>query len=340
MSDSSSPGLATKPEPPATEPKVRLGVSACLMGERVRYDGGHKQDRFLIRTLGRHVDWVHVCPEVEIGMGTPRPTIRLEGTVEDPRLVEPKSGTDHGPKMKDWARGKLEHLAKQNLHGFVLKKGSPSCGLERVRVYPDPRPGSGGAPAERKGRGIFATELVKRFPILPIEEEGRLSDPRLRENFIERIFAYRRWTELLRDEPNRGALVRFHSRQKFALLAHSPQLYRELGRLVGGAGKRPWGELSAEYGTKLMQCMSVMSTPGKHRNVLEHLAGFLKEHLDRDDKAELGDTIEQYRAGLVPLIVPLTLLRHHLRRNPVNEWAREQTYLSPYPRELMLRNHV
>jgi uncharacterized protein YbgA (DUF1722 family)/uncharacterized protein YbbK (DUF523 family) len=327
-------GDTGEPEP-GTGPKVRLGTSACLMGERVRFDGGHKQDRYLIHTLGRYVEWVHVCPEVEVGMPIPRPTIRLEGVLEDPRLVDPKNGTDWTAQMKEWSQERLEGLAELDLHGFVLKKGSPSCGLHRVRVYPD-----NGAPPERKGRGVFAAALVERMPLLPVEEEGRLSDPRLRENFIERIFAYQRWMRLLRDEPTPKALVAFHSRQKFAYLAHSPQHYRELGRIVADAGKTPWDELVTAYGAKMMECLSRMATPGKHRNVLEHLMGFLKEHIDAGDKAELGDTITQYRRGLLPLVVPLTLLRHHLRRHPVKDWAVEQSYLNPYPRELMLRNHV
>jgi uncharacterized protein YbgA (DUF1722 family)/uncharacterized protein YbbK (DUF523 family) len=321
---------AVQPEGPA----IRLGASACLLGELVRFDGGHKQDRFLLHTLGQYVQWVPVCPEVAIGLGTPRPSIRLEGRAADPRLVEPTSGADLTERMRTWSRKQVEELAAADLHGYVLKKNSPSCGLFRVRVY-----GKGGVPT-KDGRGIFADELVKGLALLPVEEEGRLSDPRLRENFIERMFAYQRLRSMLRDHATPKGLVAFHTRHKFALLAHDPERYRALGRLVADAGSRPWEELSTEYAKGFMECLATMATPGRHVNVLQHVAGHLKEHVDAGDRAELVDVFDRYGRGLVPLIVPLTLLRHHLRKHPVGDWAREQVYLNPYPRELMLRNHV
>lgn len=221
-----------------------------------------------------------------------------------------------------------------NLHGFVFKKDSPSSGLFRVRLYD-----KNGVP-NREGQGIFAGEFVKRFPLLPVEEEGRLHDMRLRENFIERVFIYRRWTQLLEQEPTPGGLVRLHTTLKLTLMAHSPAHYQELGQLVAQAGKLPWPELTDTYARQLMEGMRILATPGKHANVLQHLMGYLKEQLSPEDKQELLGLIEDYRNGLTPLIVPLTLLRHHLNRHPVPDWVHQQVYLHPYPKELLLRNHV
>jgi uncharacterized protein YbgA (DUF1722 family)/uncharacterized protein YbbK (DUF523 family) len=316
------------------EPLVRLGVSTCLLGESVRFDGGHKRDPFLTNILGRYVEWVPVCPEVEMGMSIPRESIRLEGAPETPRLVAIRSRTDYTETMKAWSQGRLEQLAALNLHGYVLKKDSPSCGLFRVRVYDHHNM------PQRKGRGIYAEALVKRLPLLPVEEEGRLNDQRLRENFIERVFAYYRWTRLLEEEATPGGLVRFHTAHKLTLMAHSPAHYQQMGQLVAQAGKLDWDELTAAYGRMLMEGLGVMGTRGKHVNVLQHLMGFLKDHLGKEDKAELVGLIEDYRRALVPLIVPLTLLKHHLNRHSVPGWVHQQVYLKPYPKELMLRNHV
>jgi uncharacterized protein YbgA (DUF1722 family)/uncharacterized protein YbbK (DUF523 family) len=316
------------------EPTIRLGVSTCLLGEQVRYDGGHKLDQFLVNTLGRFVEWVPVCPEFEVGLGVPRESLRLIGNPEAPRLIAPKSGQDYTERMQTWALKRLEELAAVKLHGFVFKKNSPSSGLFRVRVYNDK-----GMP-KRVGTGIFPREMMKRFPLLPLEEEGRLHDMQLRENFIERVFVYYRWTCLLEEDPTPGGLVRFHTAHKLTLMAHSPSHYQEMGRLVAQAGSLPWEELAETYGRLLMGGLEVLGTPGKHTNVLQHLMGFLRDALSREDKAELLGLIEDYRQGLVPLIVPLTLVRHHLRRHPVPDWVHQQAYLTPYPKELMLRNHV
>ena len=317
-----------------SEPVIRLGISTCLLGERVRYDGGHKLDRYLTGTLGQFFEWVPVCPEVEIGLPTPRESMRLVGDPESPRLIAPKSGADYTDRMKDWARGRLEELATMDLCGFVAKKDSPSSGLFRVKVYNEH------GMAQRNGTGVFPRELMIRFPLLPLEEEGRLNDMPLRENFFERVFAYYRWTRMLDVEPTPGGLVKFHTAHKLTLMAHSPKHYSEMGRLVADAGKRDWDELTAEYGAMLMEGLSVMGTRGKHVNVLQHLMGFLKNHLSSEDKQELLGLIEDYRQGLLPLIVPLTLLKHHLNRHPVPGWVHQQVYLNPYPKELMLRNHV
>ena len=313
---------------------IRLGISTCLLGENVRYDGGHKLDRFLANTLGQYVEWVPVCPEVGIGLPVPRESLRLVGDHENPRLVAPKSGLDYTETMQTWARERLEQLAAVQLHGFVFKKDSPSSGLFRVRVYDQ-----NGVPS-RVGTGIFPREVMNRFPLLPLEEEGRLHDVRLRENFIEQVFVYYRWTCMLQDNPTPGGLVRFHTAHKLTVMAHSPSHYQEMGRLVAQAGSLPWDQVVETYGALLMQGLRELATPGKHANVLQHLMGFLKESLAKEDKAELLGLIEDYRQAMLPLIVPVTLLKHHLRRYPVPDWVHQQVYLNPYPKELMLRNHV
>ena len=316
------------------DPKIRLGISTCLLGEKVRFDGGHKLDRFLTNTLGLYVEWVPVCPEVEMGLPTPRESMRLVGGASAPRLVAPKSGTDYTEQMKAWACGRLDQLAEVKLHGFVFKKDSPSSGLFRVKVYNEH------GMAERNGTGMFPREVMNRFPLLPLEEEGRLNGMGLRENFIEQVFAYYRWTQMLDKEATPGGLVKFHTAHKLTLMAHSPKHYTEMGRLVADAGNQDWDELTAEYGATLMEGLSVMGKRGKHVNVLQHLMGFLKNHLTSEDKQELLGLIDDCRRGLLPLIVPLTLLKHHLNRHPVPEWVHQQVYLNPYPKELMLRNHV
>jgi uncharacterized protein YbgA (DUF1722 family)/uncharacterized protein YbbK (DUF523 family) len=314
-------------------PAIRIGISSCLLGARVRFDGGHKKDPFITETLGKFFQWIPVCPEIEMGLGTPRESLRLVGTLSGPQLIAPRSKTDLTDNMIRFAERRLEELAQLNLHGYILKKDSPSCGMERVRVY-----GEKGAP-QRKGRGLFADALIRRFPLLPIEEEGRLQDLHLRENFIERVFSYYRWTELLKINPGPKDLIRFHTQHKLTLLSHSREHYQKMGRLVAQAGKIPMKDLLQEYGGLFMTALKVKATTKKHADVLYHLLGYLKKQLDSQDKAELIACIEDYRKGLVPLIVPITLFRHHLRHYPA-PWVLEQTYLNPYPAELMLRNHV
>jgi uncharacterized protein YbgA (DUF1722 family)/uncharacterized protein YbbK (DUF523 family) len=313
---------------------VRLGISRCLLGENVRYDGGHKLDRFLVNTLGRYVQWVPVCPEVECGLPTPRESMRLIGSSDKPRLVTSKSGVDHTDRMLGWARERVEQLEGEDLHGFVFKKDSPSSGRFRVKLYDD-----NGVPS-RTGVGLFAAALAARLPLLPTEEEGRLHDMHLRESFIDRVFAYYRWTDLMRKDPTPGGLVRFHTAYKLTLMAHSPNHYRTMGRLVAKAGVVPWEDLHSDYGALLMDGLQVVTSPGKHSNVLQHTMGFLRDALSSQDKAELLGLINDYRAGALPLIVPLTILRHHLSRHSVPQWLEYQVYLNPYPKELLLRNHV
>ena len=319
-----------QPLPPLV---IRIGISSCLLGENVRFDGGHKRDGFIVETLGSFFHWVQVCPEMEMGLGTPRETLHLVGTPDAPRLIGSKSQSDHTEAMQRFAEARLRDLAAMDLHGYILKKNSPSCGMTRVRVY-----GHSGVP-QRSGQGLFARALMQCFPLLPVEEEGRLHDMPLRENFIERVFAYHRWRCFLALPPTPHDLVTFHTQHKMTLLAHHRQHYQALGRLVATAGERPLTELLAAYGTLFMTCLKAPATRKKHANVLSHLQGYLKKELDATDKEELVTCIEAYRQGLVPLVVPLTLLNHHFRRYP-QPWVMEQTYLQPYPAELMLRNHV
>lgn len=314
-------------------PKPRLGISACLLGEEVRFDGGHKRDAFLTTTLGPHVHWVRVCPEVEVGMGTPRETLRLVRHGDSVRMMTTRTGIDHTDAMEAWARRAVEMLAREDLSGYVLKKDSPSCGMERVKVFR-----ADGTPA-RDGRGLFAEALLRRFPELPVEEEGRLSDPQLRENFIERVFAYQRLKALFAGRWTIGQLVAFHTAHKMAVLAHSPAAYRELGRLVGNAQSQPRQELRSAYQLAFMRALKAVATRGRHADVLRHMAGHLKKRLDAGSRQELAASIDDYRTGLVPLIVPVTLIRHHVRLFDISYLA-GQTYLEPHPRELMLRNHV
>jgi uncharacterized protein YbgA (DUF1722 family)/uncharacterized protein YbbK (DUF523 family) len=317
---------------PAGRP-IRIGISSCLLGQKVRFDGGHKRDTFLTETFGRFVEWVAVCPEVECGLGTPREAMRLVRAQHGVRLMTIKTGQDLTDAMERYADRRTRGLQQEDLCGYVLKKNSPSCGMERVKVYD-----SHGRPAP-SGRGIFAAALLERFPGLPVEEEGRLGDPRLRDNFVERVFAYRRLRDLFVAGWQAGALVRFHTAHKLAILAHSPRAYRELGQLVAQARKSSRAEVESRYGGTFMTALAVMATPGRHANVLQHMAGYLKEVLDADSKAELLGTIDDYRRRLVPLIVPITLLRHHVRRHGIAYLA-GQVYLDPHPKELMLRNHV
>jgi uncharacterized protein YbgA (DUF1722 family)/uncharacterized protein YbbK (DUF523 family) len=321
------------------DPPLTLGVSACLVGENVRSNGGHARDHFLVKDLGPWVRFVTVCPEAEVGMGTPRETVRLVGDVAAPRMVGTKSGREWTDAMREHGERRAAELDDAGLDGFVLKKASPSCGLLRVRLYD-----RNGVPSS-VARGLWADALVKRHPLLPVEEEGRLHDPRLRENFIERLFAFRRWRRLLGDVPASKPpamkdLVLFHAAHKLALLAHHPGRYRELGRLVAQHEPLDLPTRLVRYGALFMETLSVPATPGRHANVLEHLLGFVKDALPARDKADLLALIADHRRGLLPLIVPVTLLKHHLARHPVPDWVHAQTYLNPYPRELMLRNHV
>lgn len=322
-------------EPKAVD--IPVGISACVLGHEVRYNGGHKLDRFIRDTLGTYVRFIPVCPEVEIGLGIPRETLRLVRRGDNDggsvRLVAPKSNADYTERMGSYARNRTRQMSKEYLCGYILQKGSPSCGMERVRVYGKP----GVAPA-RNGRGLFAMELMLRFPNLPVEEDGRLNDAGLRENFVERIFAYRRFRTLFDGRWKMGDLVAFHTREKLLLLAHNRPTYQELGRMVAAAKGRDRKQVASEYETLFMTGLRKMATRGRQTNVLQHIAGYVKKLVDSSDRQEIQEVIARYRAGYVPLVVPVTLLKHHVRRHGI-EYLTQQTYLDPHPIELMLRNH-
>jgi len=312
---------------------IRIGISACLLGEQVRFDGGHKCNPFLTETLGRLVEWVPVCPEVECGFGTPREAMRLVRAEDGVRLLTVKTGIDLTARMERYSRSRVAALAREDLSGYVLKKDSPSCGLERVKIY-----NRLGSPT-RRGRGLFAAALSDAYPYLPIEEEGRLVDPRLRDNFVERVFAYWRLRGLFNRRWTAGDLVRFHTAHKLLLLAHAPEMYRRLGRLVAGTRDVSRRNLERRYVEAFMQTFARLATARGHTNVLQHMAGYFKDRLDASSKRELTDAIADYRRGLAPLVMPLTLVRHYVRVLDVPYLA-GQLYLDPYPKELMLRNHV
>ena len=317
----------------ASGPAIRIGISSCLLGEQVRFDGGHKHDRFLTNTLGQYFEWVPVCPEVELGLGVPRETIRLVQIDGGIGLVMQKNGRDLTEEMRDYARARVRQLAKEDLGGYVLKSDSPSCGMLRVRVY-----APSGMPT-RNGTGFFARELLETYTDLPIEEEGRLSDPHLRENWIERVFAYRRLRTLWETRWTLKDLVSFHTAHKLVLLAHSPKAFKELGRLVAGARGFARQELKRRYQIEFMAALKILATRGRQANVLQHMAGYFKKQLDEASRRELLDYIEDYRKGYLPLIVPVTLLKHYVRRFG-EPYLEGQIYLNPHPKELALRNHV
>jgi uncharacterized protein YbgA (DUF1722 family)/uncharacterized protein YbbK (DUF523 family) len=326
---------------------IVIGVSACLLGSEVRFDGQHKRDAFLVDELGAFVRWVPVCPEVEVGMGVPRESVRL---VADPRpqgrlrMLGNRTGEDWTDRMTALAERRVRALGPLRLSGYVLKSRSPSCGMERVKVFPrdddgDDDEGRAGAQPSRDGVGLFAAELLRQMPNLPVEEEGRLADPRLRENFIERVFAYHRLRRLWQERWTVGRLVAFHTAHKMALLAHSTDGYRRLGRLVGEAKKQPRAALREQYEGAFMAVLKKPATPGRHANVLTHMLGHLRGHLDAADRDELRALIEDHRRGLVPLVVPLVLMRHHVKKHAI-AYLLGQSYLDPHPKELMLRNRV
>jgi uncharacterized protein YbgA (DUF1722 family)/uncharacterized protein YbbK (DUF523 family) len=318
---------------------IKIGVSSCLLGAEVRFDGGHKRSDFLVETLGNFVQFVPTCPEMEIGLGVPRETMRLvrdRNSADSPdelRLMTTETGIDYTDKMNSYAERRVAALYREELSGYVLKKNSPSCGMERVRVY-----GRSGMPT-RNGTGLFAAALMRRFPSLPIEEEGRLVDPHLRENFVERVFAYRRLRSFFASRWTLGGLVRFHTAHKLTLMAHSPKDYRALGRFVAEAKGLARDQVSARYELAFMEALKKIATTARHTNVLQHMLGYLRAHLDPDARAELAGMIDDYRRSLAPLIVPIAFFRHYVRKYDI-EYLSGQVYLEPHPKELMLRNHV
>ena len=313
--------------------KIKLGISTCLLGENVRYDGGHKLDRFLTDTLGQYVEYVPVCPEVECGLPVPRESMHLEGDHESPRLVTLRTKQDMTERMVSWAKRRVVELEKEGLCGFIFKSDSPSSGMERVRVYNEK-----GMPV-KKGVGMFARIFMEHYPLLPVEDEGRLHDPKLRENFIERIFILKRWREVLIKKESRGNLVDFHTSHKLLILSHSSKHYQIMGKLVAQAKEIPLKSLYQQYQTILMEALQLKTTPKKNGNVLMHMMGYFKEQLSSDEKQELLEVMDHYRQEYIPLIVPMTLINHYVRKYD-QPYLKQQVYLNPHPLELQLRNHV
>lgn len=313
--------------------RIRVGVSSCLLGEKVRYDGGHKRDHFLTDIFGRSVEFVPVCPEYEAGFGTPRETMRLEGDPRAPRLVTGKTCRDCTARMTRWAAGKLRSLEKLDLRGFVFKSASPSCGMERVKVY------RGEGYPEKTAAGLFARAFMDRFPRIPAEDEAGLNDVPVRDNFIVRVFAFDRWMKVRSRDPRAAAIIDFHARHKYVLMAHSPSLQKEMGRLVAQSRALNRREFIDRYEELLMEALRSMATVKKNVNVLAHMAGYFRDRCDANEKKELADIIEQYRKERVPLIMPVTLVRHYARKYG-DEYLAGQYFLDPDPLELKLRCHA
>ena len=315
------------------ENRMRIGISTCILGENVRFDGGHKRDRFVTDTLGQFLEFVPVCPEVECGLGIPRESMRLVGDPESPRLMTNRTKIDHTERMITWAQKRVRELEKEDLCGFIFKSRSPSSGMERVRVYNEK-----GIPA-KTGVGMFARIFMEHFPLLPVEEDGRLHDIRLRENFIERIFALKRWRDLLGEKKSRGRLVAFHTQHKLLILSHSQKHSRILGKLVAAAKSISPKQLYPQYQALFLEALKLKTTVKKNINVLQHMMGYFKKQLSADEKQELLETFDQYREGYIPLIVPLTLISHYVRKYD-QPYLKQQIYLNPHPVELKLRNHA
>ncbi len=314
------------------EGPIRIGVSACLLGHQVRYDGGHKRDAFVTETLGRFVEFVAVCPEVELGLGVPRETLRLERRGDnirdelrdDIRMIGNRSGQDYTMAMREYAERRLDNLARAGLCGYILKQNSPSCGLEGVAIF--------GSPSAGRGRGLFAAALIRRLPLLPVEEESRLNDIPSRENFLERIFAYHRLRNFFRNRWTPPSLVSFHLTHELQLLAHSPRSHRELSRLVHRAS--PGSELRLRYEMGFMRAMSRVATPARHVRVLRHIADAIRPYLEPSRRSELDEATRDYHDGRFPLFVPISLMRQYAQQFAI-DYLKQQTYFEPYPIELM-----
>ncbi len=315
-------------------PPIKVGISACLLGEMVRYDGQHKLDRYLRDTLGKYVQWIPVCPEVGCGLSIPREAMRLVGSSsEEARLTTVRSGIDHTLRMLDWTQEELARLAPQELCGFVFKTKSPSSAMRDAKLYTEK-----GHPSQ-SGPGLFAREFMKSFPDIPVEDDGRLHDAGLRENFIERVFVFARWKQFYSGRRMAREFIEFHTIHKLLYMAHSPKHYSALGKLVAGVKKKPSDALLEDYFHTMMDCLRLIATVKKHVNVLYHAMGYFKTNLSAEEKRELREIIEEYQKELVPLIVPVVLFRHYTRKY-AQEYLEKQVYFYPHPDELKLRNHV
>jgi uncharacterized protein YbgA (DUF1722 family)/uncharacterized protein YbbK (DUF523 family) len=314
--------------------KIRIGVSSCLIGEKVRWNGDHKQDRYVREILSRYFEYIPVCPEVEVGMGVPRETVALYGDSEKPSMISKKTQTDWTKPMEKYIKSRINTLSADDLCGYIFKSKSPSCGMGRVPLYAE-----FGSHKVKHGPGMFANAFINSFPLVPTEEEGRLNDPRIRENFIVRVFSFKRFNLLLNEKFSLGQWVKFHTQHKFLLLAHSRKHYDELGELVAHSKTIKPSELKKKYGELFMEALTSKSTPKKNTDVLLHMMGFLKKLLTKIEKEDILSTIEDYRSEILPLIVPVTLIRHQVKKHNI-EYLHDQVYLNPHPKELMLLNHV
>lgn len=312
--------------------KPLIGISTCLLGENVRYDGGHALDRYLRDKLGGFVDYIAVCPEVDCGLNTPREAMRLVEVNDSLRLLTQKTGIDLTGRLTSWMDSSLRSLSKQALCGFVFKSKSPSSGMRDVKRYNRDGQVTG------KGAGLFAAAFMEMFPLVPVEDEGRLNDDKLRENFIERVFVFWRWHRLTIGKKSIAALQNFHAAHKYLIMAHNPSTLKSLGALIAKSKLGSIEAIYTQYVTLLMPALKYIATVKKNTDVLFHLMGYFKKHLTMDEKAELSETIGRYHAGLTPLLVPLTLINHYVRKfKPV--YLADQYYLNPHPLELKLRNH-
>ena len=314
--------------------KIRIGVSSCLIGEKVRWNGDHKQDRYVREILSRYFEYIPVCPEVEVGMGVPRETVALYGDPEKPSMISKKTQTDWTKPMEKYIKSRINTLSADDLCGYIFKSKSPSCGMSRVPLYSE-----FGSHKVKHGPGMFANAFINSFPLVPTEDEGRLNDPRIRENFIVRVFSFKRFNLLLNEKFSLGKWVKFHTQHKFLLLAHSRKHYDDLGELVAHSKTIKPSELKKKYGELFMEALTSKSTPKKNTDVLLHMMGFLKKLLTKIEKEDILSTIEDYRSEILPLIVPVTLIRHQVKKHNI-EYLHDQVYLNPHPKELMLLNHV
>lgn len=309
---------------------IKVGVSACVLGEHVRFDSGHKLSRFVTKELSPYFEFVSVCPEVESGMPVPRPTIRLITDKERIALVETKDNSiEHTDRMVAFAKQKVNALINDQLCGYVVCAKSPTCGMERVKVYK-----KGGS--DSTGVGLYTKELMVKMPWLPVEEDGRLNDPVLKENFVTRVFTLHDFYQSMGGTPTRGKIVAFHSRYKLTLMAHHPQSYKELGRLVAHICDYDVLDFYNLYRTGLMKAMVHRASRKNNTNVLMHLQGYFKRALNKAQKAELRQLIDDYRVGLLPLLAPLTLIKHYLSAHP-DCYLQQQSFFDPYPQALRLR---
>jgi len=310
--------------------EIKIGISSCVLGENVRFDSGHKISKFVTKELSPYFEFVSVCPEVGMGMPVPRPTIRLMSNEERIALVETKDPTkDHTNAMLDYSKDKVAELSEAQLCGYIVCAKSPTCGMERVKVYK--KNGS-----DNTGVGLYTNELMQQMPWLPIEEDGRLNDPVLKENFITRVFTLHDFYQNVGNDITRGNIVAFHSRYKLTLMAHHPSSYRELGRLVANIKDYEIEHFYDLYRKGLMQAMSHRASRKNNTNVLMHIQGYFKRYLDKKEKAELRNVIDDYRVGVLPLLAPLTLIKHYLATHP-DEYLEQQKFLEPHPQELRLR---